>query len=89
MWFKWYIDCIIRISEKDKTTYLSDELWSKAKQYFKLFYPTKEIEFKTWNTMITHLNYAYFYEIWGNPNVNDFGDKGSIYFEKIIYADND
>tara|TARA_B100001564_G_scaffold359742_1_gene382738 strand:+ start:1667 stop:2329 length:663 start_codon:yes stop_codon:yes gene_type:complete len=82
-------DCIIRISEKDKTTYLSDELWSKAKQYFKLFYPTKEIEFKTWNTMITHLNYAYFYEIWGNPNVNDFGDKGSIYFEKIIYADND
>ena len=39
--------------------------------------------------MITHLNYVYFYEIWGNPNVNEFEDKGSIYFEKIIYADND
>ena len=82
-------DCIIRISEKDKTTYLSEEIWNKAKQYFKLFYPTKEIEFKTWNCMGTHINYAFFYNIWGNPNVNEFGDKGSIYFEKIIYADND
>ena len=82
-------DCIIRISEKDKTTYLSEEIWNKAKQYFKLFYPNKELEFKTWNNMGTHLNYAYFYEIWGNPNINEFEDKGSIYFEKKIYADND
>ena len=82
-------DCIIKISEKDKITYLSEEIWNKAKQYFKLFYPTKEIEFKTWNCMITHINYAFFYNIWGNSNINEFGDKGSIYFEKIIYTDND
>lgn len=82
-------DCIVKISEKDKQIYLSEELWNKAQKYYKLFYPNKEIEFKTWNCMITHLNYVYFYEIWGNPNINEFGDKGSIYFEKKIYADND
>ena len=82
-------DCIVKISEKDKKIYLSEELWNKAKQYFKLFYPTEEIEFKTWNCMGTHINYAFFYNIWGNSNINEFGDKGSIYFEKKIYADND
>jgi hypothetical protein len=82
-------DCIIKISEKDKKNYLSEELWNKAQKYFTLFYPNIELEFKTWNTMITHLNYAYFYEIWGNPDVNEFKDKGSIYFEKKIYVDND
>ena len=38
---------------------------------------------------MTHVNYAFFYEIWGNSNINNYNDIGTIYFEKKVYADND
>jgi len=82
-------DCIVKISQKDKNIYLSEELWNKAIETYKLFYPNNKVYFEPWSIIPTHLNYVYFYEIWGNPNINEFGDKGSIYFEKKIYADND
>ena len=44
---------------------------------------------KSWNDTITHLHYNYFYEIWGNVDVNEHGDKGTVYYEKKIYDDND
>ena len=82
-------DCIVKISETEKKNYLNKELWKEAINTYKLFYPNIEIEYKTWNKIPTHLNYVYFKEIWGNPNVNEYKEKGSIYFEKQIYNDND
>lgn len=83
-------DCITKISEKYKDIYLSDDLWDKAKMYLQTFYPNlKNIDMKSWNWIMTHVNYAFFYEIWSNTNVNSYEDKGTIYFKKKIYSDND
>jgi len=83
-------DCIVKIAEKDKQNYLKEENWTKSIQYFKHFYPhIKHVNMKNWNDTITHLHYNYFYEIWGNVDVNEHGDKGTVYYEKKIYADND
>ena len=82
-------DCITKISEKSKKKYLSNELWEEAQFYLKSFYPSKKIDTKIWNDMMTHVNYAFFYKIWGNSNINNYNDIGTIYFEKKVYADND
>lgn len=83
-------DCIVKISQKYKEQYLSHELWDKAKYYLLKFYPKKvPIDMKSWNWIMTHVNYAFFYEIWSNVKLNNYQDKGTVYFEKIVYADND
>jgi hypothetical protein len=83
-------DCIVKISEKYKKEYLSKELWDKAKYYLQKFYPNmKNIDMKSWNWIMTNVNYAFFFNIWGNKDVNSYKDFGTIYFEKKIYSDND
>ena len=83
-------DCITKISEKYKKEYLSQELLDNAKYYLQNFYPNiTNIDMKSWNWIMTHLNYAFFFNIWGNNDVNSYKDFGTVYFEKKIYSDND
>ena len=82
-------DCLLKISEKNKKNYFNDDSWNKAIDTYKLFYPNNEINFKNWNDIPTHLDYLYFQEIWGNIGVNEFKNKGTVYFKKKIYNDND
>ena len=82
-------DCIVKVSEEHKKEFLSDELWDAGKYYFKQFYPKNTINLKTYNDLGTHHSYAFFYDIWSNPTVNNYKEKGTILFEKKIYDDND
>ena len=82
-------DCICLVSEKDKEELLGDENYNKALEYFKEFYPDQPVNFESYNDIGTHLNYAFFKEVWGNPNVNSSGTRGNLYFEHVVYADND
>jgi hypothetical protein len=43
----------------------------------------KNIDMKSWNWIITHVKYVFFYS-WGNKDVNSYKDFGTIYFEKIF-----
>ena len=82
-------DCICLVSEKDKEELLGDENYNKALGYLKEFYPDQPVNFESYNDIGTHLNYAFFKEVWGNPNVNSTGTRGNLYFEHVVYADND
>ena len=79
----------MKISEKHKEKYLSEDLWNKAKFYFHKFYPNKKLNPNIYNDLGTHHSYAFFYEIWSNPNINNYEDIGTIYFDKRVNADND
>ena len=82
-------DCICLVGEKDKEELLGDENYNKALGYFKEFYPDQPVNFESYNDIGTHLNYTFFKETWGNPEVNSAGTRGSLYFEHVVYADND
>jgi len=82
-------DCICLLSEKDKEELLGDDNYYKALEYFKEFYPGQPVNFESYNDIGTHLNYAFFKEVWGSPGVEAFGTKGTLYFEHVVYADND
>tara|TARA_R110000824_G_scaffold214603_2_gene400822 strand:+ start:1024 stop:1689 length:666 start_codon:yes stop_codon:yes gene_type:complete len=82
-------DCICLVSEKDKEELLGDENYNKALGYFKEFYPNQPVNFESYNDIGTHLNYSFFKEVWGNPNVDSAGTRGTLYFEHVVYADND
>jgi len=82
-------DCICLVSEKDKEELLGDENYNKALGYFKEFYPNQPVNFESYNDIGTHLNYSFFKEVWGNPNIDSAGTRGTLYFEHLVYADND
>lgn len=82
-------DCICLVSEDDKVELLGDENYNKAVEYFKEFYPNQTINPYSYNDIGTHLNYAFFEEVWGNIDVDSLETKGTIYFEHVVYADND
>tara|TARA_B100001769_G_C22109428_1_gene599828 strand:+ start:634 stop:1296 length:663 start_codon:yes stop_codon:yes gene_type:complete len=82
-------DAITLISEKDKEYFLSDNNYNKAIYYFKNFYPNRLINYNVQNDIGTHMNYAFFFEIWGNKNINSNNLIGSIYYEHKVYSDND
>ena len=82
-------DCICLVSQKDKEELLGDENYNKALGYFKEFYPNQPVNFESYNDIGTHLNYSFFKEVWGNPNVDSTGTRGTLYFEHVVYADND
>lgn len=80
-------DCIMKISHNDKKNYLSH--YDRSINYFNKFYPGTKKNYSTWNDIGTHLDYSFFFEIWSNPKKNHYGNKGTIYFDKDIYNDND
>lgn len=80
---------IYLIGEKYKEYYLSDKNLQKAINYFKDFYPYNNIDYGVQNDLGTHLNYAFFFKIWSDENINEYDDIGTIYYEHIIYLDND
>tara|TARA_B100001057_G_scaffold499014_1_gene608019 strand:+ start:303 stop:974 length:672 start_codon:yes stop_codon:yes gene_type:complete len=82
-------DCTMLIGEKYKEYYLSNTNLKKAINYFKDFYPNKIINECVQNDIGTHLDYSFFFKIWSNENIDNFEDIGTIYFENIIYQDND
>jgi hypothetical protein len=82
-------DCICLVSKKDKEELLGDENYNKALGYFREFYPDQPVNFESYNDIGTHLNYSFFKEVWGNPKVNSAGTRGNLYFEHLVYADND
>ena len=82
-------DAITLISEQHKKEFLSDNNYNNAIRYFKDFYPNKLINYNIQNDIGTHMNYAFFFKIWGNKNINSDNSIGSIYYEHIVYADND
>ena len=82
-------DCICLVGEEDKAELLGDENYNKAIRFFKEFYPNKNININSYNDIGTHLNYAFFNNVWSNPGVNSSGNRGTLYFEHVVYADND
>jgi len=82
-------DCICLVGEDDKAELLGDDNYNKAVGYFKEFYPDKTLNIDSYNDIGTHLNYAFFKDMWGNPNVDSLETKGTLYFEHVVYADND
>ena len=82
-------DAITLIGEKYKKTFLSDENLKNAINYFKNFYPYNNINYNSQNDIGTHLDYSFFFKIWSNENINEYEDIGTIYYEHIVYEDND
>jgi hypothetical protein len=82
-------DAITLISEEHKKEFLSDNNYNKAITYFKDFYPNKLINYNIQNDIGTYMNYSFFFKIWGNKNINSDNSIGSIYYEHIVYSDND
>ena len=82
-------ECITMISEEHKPLFLSDANVNNAIKYFKSFYPNRDINPYIYNDMGTFLNYSFFFSIASNNNVNSTDNIGTVYFEHIIYEDND
>ena len=82
-------ECIIKISEHHKTTFLSENNVKKAIEFFKLFYPNKVLNPNIYNDLGTWMNYAFFFNIASDVNVNSFDNIGTVYYEHKIYDDND
>ena len=82
-------ECITMISEEHKPIFLSDANVNNAIKYFKYFYPNRNINHYIFNDMGTFLNYSFFFNIASNINVNSSDNIGTVYFEHIIYEDND
>ena len=68
---------------------MSDENFKNAINYYKDFYPNSSINEYCFNDIGTHLDYSFFFKIWSNENINEHEDIGTIYYEHIVYEDND
>jgi len=82
-------DAIMLIGEKYKEYYLSDENLEKAINYFKDFYPNNIINYGMQNDIGTHLDYSFFLKIWSDENINEYDDIGTLFYEHVVYEDND
>lgn len=86
-------DCISMISENHKQEFLSETNLEKAKVLFQSFYPNgnqyEEMNEFWYNDMGTFTSFAFFEELWNNPNCNSKGEKGLVSFSHRIYQDND
>ena len=82
-------DCISMIAQEHKEEFLGKDNQIMYKWLFHQFYPEKEINHEIYNDVGTFMSYAFFQKIWSNPLCSEFGDKGSVYFEHKVYADND
>ena len=82
-------DAITLISEKYKKTFLSDQNLKNAINYYNNFYSYNTINYNSQNDIGTHLDYSFFFKIWSDENVNEYEDIGTIYYEHIVYEDND
>ena len=81
-------DCITLIGEKYKNYYLSNKNVELAIQYFHKFYK-RNINHYVYNDIGTHLDYSFFFRIWSDKSINEYDDIGTIFFEHIVYDDND
>ena len=85
-------DSIQLISESHKKEFLSSKNYNKAVNFFYSFYPRgnnhKEINEYHYNDIGTFLSYSFYFEIWSNPLLDSYGDKGLI---KVVntYLDNE
>tara|TARA_Y100000114_G_C11762636_1_gene330781 strand:- start:648 stop:3368 length:2721 start_codon:yes stop_codon:yes gene_type:complete len=86
-------DCISMISQDHKKQFLSLENLKRAEHLFNLFYPGgnqyNEMNEYWYNDVGTFMSFAFFENIWSNPDCNHNEDKGAISFNKKIYEDND
>lgn len=86
-------DCMSKISEEHKEEFLSEDTHKKALSLFDKFYPNgnqhKKINEYWYNDVGTFISFAFFEKIWSDPKRFSDSDKGSIYFSKKIYEDND
>ena len=82
-------DCINKISQKHKSDFLSEENLNNALKYHEMFYPARTPSKFVYNDIGTHMTYAFFKEIWGNPDCNSFGEKGLVFFDHQVWKDND
>jgi len=82
-------ECITMISEKDKKEFLDIENYNKAITYFNDFYPNKRMNEYIYNDYGTFINYAFFFDIVSNINLNNINNIGSILYNHKIYEDND
>jgi len=82
-------DSIMLIGEKYKDYYLSDKNLQKAINYFKNFYPNNIINYDAQNDIGTHLDYSFFFNIWSEEGINEYDDIGTLFYEHIVYEDND
>ena len=85
-------DSIQLISESHKKEFLSSKNYNKAVNFFYSFYPRgnnhKEINEYHYNDIGTFLSYSFYFEIWSNPLIDSYGDKGLINVGNT-YLDND
>jgi GTP:adenosylcobinamide-phosphate guanylyltransferase len=82
-------DCISMIAQEHKEEFLGSDNQTISKWMFKQFYPERIINPFIYNDIGTFMSFAFFKEIWSNPLCSEFSEKGSIYFEHRVYADND
>jgi len=77
------------IAQEHKEEFLGSDNQTISKWMFKQFYPERIINPFIYNDIGTFMSFAFFKEIWSNPLCSEFSEKGSIYFEHRVYADND
>lgn len=82
-------DAIMSISEEDKEEFLSLKNYERAIKLFNDFYPGKKINLEVQNDIGTHMTYSFFYNISSNPKVDEHSNKGVVFCDYKVYADND
>ena len=82
-------DAIILIGDKYKEVYIGNDNLRKAVIYYQNFYPDNILDDGIQNDIGTHLDYSFFFKIWSDENTNNYDDIGTIYYEHIVYEDND
>lgn len=82
-------DCITKVAQEHKEEYLSSDLQSMCRWFWKQFHPHSQINEYIQNDIGTFTSFTFFKEIWSNPECNEFGDKGAIKFNHQVYLDND
>jgi len=82
-------DCLFKISEKYKSDFLGEKNLRNALKYHDMFYPGRTPSQFIYNDIGTHMTYAFFDKIWGDPNCNSFAEKGLVFFDHYVWQDND
>jgi molybdopterin-guanine dinucleotide biosynthesis protein A len=82
-------DCMSLIAQEHKKEFLSNDNQVVCRWLYKQFNPNKPIDEYWYNDIGTYTSFAFFKEIYSNPDCNSFGEKGTVYFENVVYADND
>ena len=82
-------DCVNMICQEHKKEFLGKDNLYKVEALWKVFFDDTPMNPYVYNDVGTFMSYSFYHDLWSDPKVDSKGDKGLIFFNHLIYKDND